>query len=458
MGQVFLGRSAGGRLVAVKVIRPELADEPGFRARFAREVAAARNVSGLFTAALVDAEVSAPVPWLATAYVAGPSLADAVAAQGPLPPASVLSLAAGLAEGLAAIHAAGLVHRDVKPSNVLLASDGPRLIDFGISRAAESSALTQTGMVVGTPGFMSPEQAEGGVAGPASDVFSLGAVLAFAATGQGPFGPGSTPALIYRVVAHAPETAALPGQVRPLVERCLARDPRRRPTTADLLAELGGSQVAADWLPGPLTQVVSRYAPAGQPGTATPAGAGETAPATPFPAGDVVAPATVTVAQPQPRPVPTAGRPAQLTAHPGAAAGRLPRRGRRGRVAALLAAGLVAAVAAGVVVPRALSDAAAPPARRMTVTKSDPAGSARTAQQTGSVSGSGSPTSAPPTSAPTTPAPTMTAAPTPAPSGSPAPSPAASPTAPTGGAPTTGPAMSPAATPTPGGPGPASGG
>ncbi len=191
MGQVYLGRSAGGRLVAVKVIRPELAGEPGFRARFAREVAAARNVSGLFTALVVDADADGPVPWLATAYVPGPSLAEAVEAYGPLPAGSVLTLAAGLAEGLAAIHAAGVVHRDLKPSNVMLADDGPRVIDFGISRAMEASVLTQSGTVMGSPGFMSPEQAEGGVVGPPSDVFSLGSVLTFAATGEGPFGEGS---------------------------------------------------------------------------------------------------------------------------------------------------------------------------------------------------------------------------------------------------------------------------
>ncbi len=186
IGHVFLGLSAGGRPVAVKVIRPELAGEPGFRARFAREVAAARQVNGLFTAAVVDADVTGPVPWLATAYVPGPSLADVVETRGPLPVDSVLALAAGLAEGLVAIHAVGVVHRDLKPSNVLLAVDGPRVIDFGISRAAEASALTQSGMVMGSPGFMSPEQAEGVPVGPASDVFSLGAVLAFAATAEGP--------------------------------------------------------------------------------------------------------------------------------------------------------------------------------------------------------------------------------------------------------------------------------
>ncbi|HEY1627544.1 MAG TPA: serine/threonine-protein kinase, partial [Streptosporangiaceae bacterium] len=161
MGQVFLGRSAGGRLVAVKVIKDELAADPEFRARFQQEVAGARKVSGMFTAPVVDADVNGPVPWLATAYVAGPSLAGAVARNGPLPANSVRALAAALAEGLAAIHAADVVHRDLKPANVLLAADGPRIIDFGIAKAAEAISLTQTGLVIGSPGFMSPEQAEG---------------------------------------------------------------------------------------------------------------------------------------------------------------------------------------------------------------------------------------------------------------------------------------------------------
>jgi len=249
MGRVFLGRSAGRRLVAVKVIRDELAADPDFRMRFGREVAAARRVGGLFTALVVDADADAPTPWLATAYVAGPSLADAVSKSGPLPPASVLSVAAGLAEGLGAIHAAGLVHRDLKPSNVLLAEDGPRVIDFGISRAAEASALTRTGGVLGSPGFMSPEQAEGHEVGPASDVFSLGAVLVHAATGVPPFGTGSTAALIYRVVFSPPRLDDVPWQVRPIAERCLAKDPCQRPTPAELLAEFGDVDLAAAWLP-----------------------------------------------------------------------------------------------------------------------------------------------------------------------------------------------------------------
>jgi eukaryotic-like serine/threonine-protein kinase len=249
MGTVFLGRSVAGRLVAVKVIRDDLAEDPEFRARFRREVAAATKVSGLFTAPVVDADLDAPVPFLVTAYIAGLSLADAVSRHGPLPTASVLSLAAGLAEGLVAIHSAGVVHRDLKPSNVLLAEDGPRVIDFGISRALEASTVTRTGLAFGSPGFMSPEQAEAGEVGPASDVFSLGTVLAFAAVGEGPFGTGSTAALVYRVVHSPPDLDRVPTQVRPLIERCLAKDARQRPSPGELLGGLGGIGVWAGWLP-----------------------------------------------------------------------------------------------------------------------------------------------------------------------------------------------------------------
>ena len=263
MGRVYLGRSPGGRHVAIKVIREELAEDAEFRARFAREVSAARKVSGIYTAPVVDADPDGPLPWLATSYVAGPSLADAVSDRGPLPPTSVLRLAAGLAEGLSAIHSAGVVHRDLKPSNVLLAEDGPRLIDFGICRSVETRALTRTGMVVGSPGFMAPEQAEGHDVGPPSDIFSLGAVLTFAATGEGPFGEASSAALLYRVVCAEPNIDRLPAEIRRLIGHCLAKCPQDRPTAAQLLAELSTAQPGVHPLPEPVIRGLPGHGPAG---------------------------------------------------------------------------------------------------------------------------------------------------------------------------------------------------
>jgi serine/threonine protein kinase len=250
MGQVFLGMSAGGRPIAVKIIKSELATDPDFRARFRREVAAAQKVSGLFTALVVDADLDCPMPWLATAYVAGPSLTEAVRGHGPLPVRSLLALTAGLAEGLGAIHKAGVVHRDLKPSNVLLAEDGPRVIDFGISGAAEASAAAAAGenVMIGSPGYMSPEQVLGYDIGLASDMFSLGAVLTFAATGHGPFGSGSPGALMYRLVNAPAKLDDVPGELRPLVGRCLAKHPGDRPTAGELLAEVGALQPAPGWL------------------------------------------------------------------------------------------------------------------------------------------------------------------------------------------------------------------
>ena len=242
MGRVFLGLPSGGRPVAVKVIRPELAADPEFRVRFRREVDAARAISGQYTAELIDADTDGPVPWLATAYLDRPSLSEAVTSYGPLPVASVRALAAGLAEALAAVHAMGLVHRDLKPSNVLLGSDGPRVIDFGISRAADATALTSTGQFIGSPGYLSPEQAIGRQVGPPSDIFSLGAVLCFAASGNGPFGTGSTSALVYRVVHEPPTMEGVPEELQPLIGMCLAKEPEDRPTAGDLVAELSGAQ------------------------------------------------------------------------------------------------------------------------------------------------------------------------------------------------------------------------
>ncbi|MFI6471577.1 serine/threonine-protein kinase [Streptomyces sp. NPDC050516] len=266
MGRVYLGRSAGGRTVAVKVVHPHFALDEQFRARFRHEVEAARRVGGDWTAPVLDADPEAPVPWVATGYVAGPSLTQAVMDRGPLPDHSVRVLGAGLAEALAAVHALGLVHRDVKPSNVLLTLDGPRLIDFGIARATDGTAsLTATGVSIGSPGYMSPEQILGrGVTG-AADVFSLGAVLAYAATGEPPFPGDSSAALLYKVVHESPELGAgLTGELRDAVGACLAKDPADRPAPAALAARLAPAGAAAlvrdGWLPGPLVEEVSRSA------------------------------------------------------------------------------------------------------------------------------------------------------------------------------------------------------
>ncbi|MGW0661945.1 serine/threonine-protein kinase [Streptodolium elevatio] len=244
MGWVYLGRSPTGRMVAVKVVRPELAMEPEFRDRFEREVDAARAVGSLFTAAVVDADTHGDPPWLATVYVPGPSLAEEVARNGPLAEPQVRLLGAGLAEALRAIHAAGVVHRDLKPSNVLLAPDGPRVIDFGISRMLGAAGLTRSGIVLGTPAFMSPEQITGMMVGPSSDLFSLGGVLLFAATGEQPF-PGGEGHL-YRLVHGEPELACAPDGLRELIRRCLAKEPGDRPNLDDLLAELLAEPGAAE--------------------------------------------------------------------------------------------------------------------------------------------------------------------------------------------------------------------
>jgi serine/threonine protein kinase len=245
MGQVFLGRSAAGRLVAVKTIRPELAEEAGFRTRFAQEVAAARKVSGVYTAAVVDADPEADLPWLATAYVPAPSLARLVLAGGPLPVSSVRWLAAGCAEALASIHSAGLVHRDLKPSNVLVAPDGPRVIDFGVARAAERMGRTTSRGAVGTPAYMAPEQArDSGEASVASDVYSLGATLLFAAAGHPPYAGASVMDVLARLASEGPDLSGLPGELAELIGACLDRSPRNRPTSTAMLVALGDFTVA----------------------------------------------------------------------------------------------------------------------------------------------------------------------------------------------------------------------
>ncbi|WP_432133652.1 protein kinase domain-containing protein [Streptomyces sp. bgisy154] len=262
MGRVYLGRSAGGRTVAVKLVHPHFALDREFRARFRREVEAARRVGGEWTAPVLDADPDAAQPWVATGYVAGPALADAVAEHGPLPVRSVRLLGRGLAQALTAVHAEGLVHRDVKPSNVLLTVEGPRLIDFGIVRATDGTAsLTATGASVGSPGYMAPEQILGERVTGSADVFSLGATLAYAATGAAPFPGDSSAALLYKVVHEEPELGSLGGELRELVAACLAKDPAARPTPADIATTLSeGTGAGGGWLPTPVVEQIGQAA------------------------------------------------------------------------------------------------------------------------------------------------------------------------------------------------------
>ncbi|MFD9434078.1 protein kinase [Streptomyces sp. NPDC060002] len=235
MGRVYLSHTQGGRPLAIKVVRPELADDPAFRRRFRREIKAARRVRGAYTAELIDADADGVPPWLATLYVPGPSLAEAVARRGPLPVPAVLWLMAGVAEALQAIHGAGIVHRDLKPSNVLLAADGPRVIDFGISLASDITSNTATGLAVGTPQFMAPEQATAGAVTAATDVFALGQTAAFAALGEPLYGDGPSVSVLYRIVHSEPDLSLLPEALRPLIARCLAADPEERATPAEVV-------------------------------------------------------------------------------------------------------------------------------------------------------------------------------------------------------------------------------
>ncbi|GAA2641184.1 serine/threonine-protein kinase [Streptomyces vastus] len=265
MGRVYLARSPGGRTVAVKVVRPELAADVDFRRRFQHEVEIARAVSGRYTAPVVDAAPDASLPWLATSYVLGPDLTDVVEAHGALPEHTVRALGAGLAAALQEIHAAGLIHRDLKPSNVLLAADGPRVIDFGIARAVDGNRMTQTGVVVGSPGYMPPEQALGQDVGTAGDVFSLGAVLAFAATGRNVFGEGaaSHAAMLYQIVHGEPDLTGVPQSLVGLFRACLLKDPGQRPAPGEIvraLAPQGVDGLFRDWLPSAVASTIATHA------------------------------------------------------------------------------------------------------------------------------------------------------------------------------------------------------
>ncbi|KJK47397.1 serine/threonine-protein kinase [Streptomyces sp. NRRL F-4428] len=285
MGRVYLSHTPGGRPVALKVVHPELAEDPTFRRRFRREVEAARRVRGAYTAELIDADAEATPPWLATVYVPGPSLSEAVARRGPLPDAAVVWLMAGVAEALVAVHGAGVVHRDLKPSNVLLAADGPRVIDFGISQASGLTA-TATGDTIGTPQYMAPEQGLAGETTPATDVFALGQTAAFAALGKPLYGDGPSMTVLFRIVHSKPDLAQLPQPLRPLFAMCLATAPEDRATPAEVLAwcraylgeeaVTGGGPAVWREVAGPEAQTpdpVTRPRPGGAAQTAPPDGA-----------------------------------------------------------------------------------------------------------------------------------------------------------------------------------------
>jgi serine/threonine kinase PknH len=300
MGVVYLAFREPGQPVALKVLRPELGDDPDFRARFRQEVDAARRVSEQHTAKVLDADPEASPPWLATAYVPGPSLQEAVTAHGPLPLQTALPLVIGVAEALTAIHAAGVVHRDLKPSNVLLAPDGPRLIDFGIARAVEAAPVTRTGTRLGSPQYMAPEQARGDAVTPAVDVWALGALACFAATGRSPFGEGGEAAVLYRVMQSDPDLGGCPAELTGVIWACLAKAPAERPSLsqvtewcraeAAVVAAPGGS-----WLPPVLAAGLSGYA----------APSAATAPTSPVPGQPGPAPAAPPVTG-QPGPAPAA--------------------------------------------------------------------------------------------------------------------------------------------------------
>ncbi|CAM5609968.1 serine/threonine-protein kinase [Streptomyces violaceorubidus] len=358
MGRVYLSHTRGGRPVAIKVVRSELADDPAFRRRFGREIKAARRVKGAYTAELIDADPDGVPPWLATLYVPGPSLSGAVARSGPLPVPAVLWLMAGVAEALQAVHGAGIVHRDLKPANVLLAADGPRVIDFGISLAADSTAHTATGATIGTPQFMAPEQASAGDITAATDVFSLGQTAAFAALGKPLYGDGPAATVLYRIVHSEPDLSGLPERLRGLLGRCLAADPEERATPAEIvewcrreLGRDGGEEAGpAVWreIAGPPVTVVPPVAATG-PATA------EAPAAVPGPTAAHTAPWTA--------PLGTVPAPWPGGAGPGGPF--VPRRpdgprerGRRRRRAVLLSAAAVVACGLVIAAGSALLDAA----------------------------------------------------------------------------------------------------
>ncbi|WP_411139073.1 protein kinase domain-containing protein [Streptomyces sp. C10] len=316
MGKVYLSYTPGGRPVAIKVIRPEFSEDAEFRRRFKQEVQSAQRVQGLYTAPVIDSDAEGPSPWLATAYVPGPSLAAAVAGHGKLPVPAVLLLVAGIAEALQVIHGAGIVHRDLKPSNVLLAADGPRVIDFGIARAADATSLTSSGVTVGTPTFMAPEQAAGSTISPATDVFALGQVAAYAAIGTPAFGEGTSHGVLYRIVHEEPDLTGLPDELRELVTRCLSKEASERPSVAEVIALCGAASGQTqlrrpeEWLPTAVAADITTRAAAPAPAQTPPP--------------PLEAPTAAAPAQPPNPPAPSPGRPTQPPAPPTAPAAPVP--------------------------------------------------------------------------------------------------------------------------------------
>jgi serine/threonine protein kinase len=339
MGRVYLGYSPGGRPVAVKVVHPDLARDPDFMQRFRREVAAAQAVSDAYTAAVVGAGPDDSPPWLATTFVPGPPLADLVAKSGPLAADAVWRLAGGLAEALQAIHAEGLIHRDLKPGNILIAADGPRVIDFGISRTTSGTVVTATRTTIGTPAYMSPEQAQGNPVEPSSDIFSLGSVLAFAATGVSPFGGGEAFAVGFRVVHGEPDLSRVPASLRPVIDACLMKDPHARPALAQLMETVAAGSAAfpgvtpGKFWPDQVAAVLesATFTPALPPPTMVPA---------PSPATHPVVPGAL------------AAHPARFTP---AATGRAVARRRYPRWLLPVALGIAVVVAAGIAIALAVS-------------------------------------------------------------------------------------------------------
>lgn len=342
MGRVFLGVTPDGRLAAIKQVLSTFAEDPQFRRRFAQEIEASRKVSGAFTAALMDADPHAEAPWLASVFVPAPALDTVIRTHGPLPESALWRLTVGLAIALQEIHRVGLIHRDFKPGNVLLTDDGPRVIDFGIAHAINDTAqrLTQTGTVVGSPAYLSPEQIDNRPLTPASDVFALGAILTYSATGYSAFGDGPVPALIYRIATAEPDLTAVPPGLRPMIAACLDKDPTRRPTPQQLLHHVGPLDPAGVWLPAPVHHMIhsradeARRLSRTQPGMSTelgnyPGTTPDTGTATVLPGSYPPAPTT-----------PTAGsaRPPEPAARPAA-------RRRRARIAVTFGAAVGAAAA-----------------------------------------------------------------------------------------------------------------